>query len=117
MEVAAEGLDQYPDGVFFVDLSPLTDPALVVSTIASLNIVGATGLRRMASFAHHSRYSSDATVSGLIEERSGARRRISSRARAIAAGFRCSSQINQASVLAVVSSPASSIVSTLPAMS
>ena len=34
LEVAAEALDRYPDGVFFVDLSPLTDPALVVPTIA-----------------------------------------------------------------------------------
>jgi predicted ATPase/class 3 adenylate cyclase len=35
LEVAAEALDQYPHGVFFVDLSPLTDPALVVPTIAA----------------------------------------------------------------------------------
>jgi predicted ATPase/class 3 adenylate cyclase len=35
LEVAAEALDRYSDGVFFVDLSPLTDPALVVPTIAA----------------------------------------------------------------------------------
>jgi predicted ATPase len=34
-EVAAEALDRYPDGVFVVDLSSLTDPALVVPTIAA----------------------------------------------------------------------------------
>ena len=35
LEIGAEALDRYPDGVFFVDLSPLTDPALVVPTIAA----------------------------------------------------------------------------------
>jgi predicted ATPase len=34
LEVAAEALDRYPDGVFLVDLSLLTEPALVVPTIA-----------------------------------------------------------------------------------
>src|SRR5215217_5868474 len=35
LEVATGVLGQYPDGVCFVDLSPLTDPALVVPTIAA----------------------------------------------------------------------------------
>jgi predicted ATPase len=35
LEVAAEALDRYPDGVFVVDLAPLTDPALVVPTVAA----------------------------------------------------------------------------------
>jgi predicted ATPase/class 3 adenylate cyclase len=35
LEIAAEALARYPDGVFVVDLSPLTDPALVVPTIAA----------------------------------------------------------------------------------
>jgi predicted ATPase/class 3 adenylate cyclase len=35
LEIGAEALDRYPDGVFFVDLSALTDPTLVVPTIAS----------------------------------------------------------------------------------
>src|SRR5215212_1045505 len=35
LAVAAGALGQYPDGVCFVDLSPLTDPALVVPTIAA----------------------------------------------------------------------------------
>ena len=35
LEVAAGALGQYSDGVCFVDLSPLTDPTLVVPTIAA----------------------------------------------------------------------------------
>jgi predicted ATPase/class 3 adenylate cyclase len=35
LEIGAEALDRYPDGVFFVDLAPLTDPALVIPTIAT----------------------------------------------------------------------------------
>jgi predicted ATPase/class 3 adenylate cyclase len=35
LEIGAEALDRYPDGIFFVDLSPLTDPALVMPTIAA----------------------------------------------------------------------------------
>ena len=34
--VAAELHDAFPDGIFFVDLSPLTDPDLVVPTIAAV---------------------------------------------------------------------------------
>ena len=34
LQVAAELSDRFTDGVFFVNLAPLTDPALVVSTIA-----------------------------------------------------------------------------------
>ena len=34
LQVAAELIEAYPDGVFFVDLAPISDPALVVSTIA-----------------------------------------------------------------------------------
>jgi predicted ATPase/DNA-binding XRE family transcriptional regulator len=34
LEVAAEALDRYPDGVFVVDLAPITDPQLVVPAIA-----------------------------------------------------------------------------------
>ena len=34
LQVAADLLDQFADGVFFVELAPISDPALVVSTIA-----------------------------------------------------------------------------------
>jgi predicted ATPase/class 3 adenylate cyclase len=33
-QVAAELIDDFPDGVFFVDLAPITDPGLVVSAIS-----------------------------------------------------------------------------------
>jgi len=34
LQVAAEMLDTFPDGVFFVNLAPISDPTLVVPTIA-----------------------------------------------------------------------------------
>jgi predicted ATPase/class 3 adenylate cyclase len=34
LQVAAEFADEYPDGVFFVSLAPIRDPALVLSAIA-----------------------------------------------------------------------------------
>src|SRR5215218_3710354 len=36
LAVAAEALDTFPDAVWFVDLAPLTDPALVLPAIASV---------------------------------------------------------------------------------
>jgi predicted ATPase/class 3 adenylate cyclase/DNA-binding CsgD family transcriptional regulator len=35
MEIGARALDRYPDGVFFIDLTALIDPSLVVPTIAA----------------------------------------------------------------------------------
>ena len=35
LQVAAELLDDFPDGVWFVELAPLTDPALVTTTLAT----------------------------------------------------------------------------------
>lgn len=44
LEAASTLLDRYPDGVFFVDLSPLTDPMLVIPAIAAvLNVREAPG--------------------------------------------------------------------------
>ena len=36
LEAASRLLDRFPDGVFFVDLSPLTDPTLVIPAIAGV---------------------------------------------------------------------------------
>jgi predicted ATPase/class 3 adenylate cyclase len=36
LEVAAETLEAFEDGVWFVDLAPITDPALVIATIAEV---------------------------------------------------------------------------------
>jgi predicted ATPase/class 3 adenylate cyclase len=39
LKVAADQLDRFPDGVFFADLSPIVDPALVPSVIAQAHLV------------------------------------------------------------------------------
>ncbi len=39
LEVASHVLDRFPDGVFFIDLAPVSDPSLVISTMAhALNV-------------------------------------------------------------------------------
>ena len=43
MQVAAELSDRFADGVFFVNLAPLSDPALVVPTIAQTLDLKETG--------------------------------------------------------------------------
>jgi predicted ATPase/class 3 adenylate cyclase len=45
LQIAAELLDEFEDGVFFVALAPITDPALVASAIASPLGVVETGER------------------------------------------------------------------------
>ena len=40
LQAAADLLEEFPDGVFFVELAPLTDPALVPSTIAGARGAG-----------------------------------------------------------------------------
>ena len=40
LQVAAELLDEFEDGVFFVVLTPITDPALVASTVAGALEIG-----------------------------------------------------------------------------
>lgn len=44
LQVAAEVLEQYPDGVWFIDLAPIADPALIPQAVASvLNVKEETG--------------------------------------------------------------------------
>ncbi|MGD9147722.1 MAG: protein kinase, partial [Anaerolineae bacterium] len=43
LKVAAKVLDQYQDGVFFVDLAPIRDPGLVATTIAQVLGIGEPG--------------------------------------------------------------------------
>jgi predicted ATPase len=43
LQVAADLLDEFPNGVFFVDLAPIRDPGLVVSAIAKTLGVRETG--------------------------------------------------------------------------
>ena len=43
LRVAAEVLDQFQDGVFFVDLAPMRDPGLVPTTVAQVLGIGESG--------------------------------------------------------------------------
>lgn len=45
MQLAAEVVDQFPDGVYFVPLAPISDPGLVASAIAQSLEVRETGSR------------------------------------------------------------------------
>jgi predicted ATPase len=47
LQVAAEVMDSFPDGVWFLELAPVTDPALVPNTLANL-----LGLRESAETKH-----------------------------------------------------------------
>jgi predicted ATPase/class 3 adenylate cyclase len=47
LAVAAEALDAFPDGVWFVDLAPLTDPALVLPGVAGVLGVRQTGAQAL----------------------------------------------------------------------
>src|SRR5919199_480705 len=49
LQVAADLLDAFPDGVYFVDLAPISDPALVATTIATTLGVRETGGPLIAS--------------------------------------------------------------------
>ncbi|MDQ6713704.1 MAG: adenylate/guanylate cyclase domain-containing protein, partial [Candidatus Dormibacteraeota bacterium] len=46
LEIAADVLDQFPDGVYFVPLSAIRDPELVPSAIAQALAISTTGSRR-----------------------------------------------------------------------
>jgi predicted ATPase/class 3 adenylate cyclase len=48
LQVAAELLDAYPDGVWFVDLSPVRDPKLVLPTIAKVFEIADAGEKPLA---------------------------------------------------------------------
>ena len=47
LQVAAEVSDCFPDGVFFVNLAPISDPALVIPTIAQTFAVKEMGEQRL----------------------------------------------------------------------
>src|SRR6185503_20840709 len=43
LQVAAELIDDFPDGVYFVDLAPIREPPLVISAIAQTLGIRETG--------------------------------------------------------------------------
>jgi predicted ATPase/class 3 adenylate cyclase len=54
LEVAARALDEHPDGVFFVELAPITEPELVIGTIAQeLGLPDRGGLSAADRLAEH----------------------------------------------------------------
>jgi predicted ATPase/class 3 adenylate cyclase len=56
LRVAADQLDHFTDGVFFADLSPIVDPALVPSVIAQVLMVrGEPGRQLLDTLADHLR--------------------------------------------------------------
>lgn len=40
LQIAADSLARFPDGVWFVDLAPISDPALVPKTVAQVLSIG-----------------------------------------------------------------------------
>src|SRR5262249_46501673 len=56
LQVAADVLDDFPDGIFFVELAPIGDPALVASTIAqTLGIREAGSMPLLETLKEHPR--------------------------------------------------------------
>jgi predicted ATPase/class 3 adenylate cyclase len=56
LQAAASLLEDFPDGVYFVNLAPITDPALVASTIAQvLEVRETTGRPSLESLKDHLR--------------------------------------------------------------
>jgi predicted ATPase/class 3 adenylate cyclase len=54
LQVAAEVLDDYPNGVWFTDLAPIVDPRLVAQTLATvLGVVEAPGLSVVDALLAH----------------------------------------------------------------
>ena len=56
LQVAADCIDEFPDGVWFVELGPLTDQELIPQTVATvLGLREAAGLSLMAMLSDHLR--------------------------------------------------------------
>jgi predicted ATPase/DNA-binding SARP family transcriptional activator len=53
LRVAAEVVDQFQDGVFFVDLAPIRDPVLVATTIAQVLGIGESGGQPLLDTVKH----------------------------------------------------------------
>ena len=53
LQVAADLLDSFPDGAWFVNLAPITDPALVVPTIAATLSVTESGSQPLVETLKH----------------------------------------------------------------
>ena len=74
LQVAADLLDRFADGVFFVELAPISDPALVPSTIAQA--LGVARRRRPPAARRLDRVPArPADAAGARQLRAGARRR------------------------------------------
>jgi predicted ATPase/class 3 adenylate cyclase len=73
LRVAADHLDRFAGGVFFVDLSPVTDPAVVLSEIARpLGVVEAPGRDLVEVLAEHLDSEHRLLVLDNLEQLSGA---------------------------------------------
>jgi predicted ATPase/DNA-binding SARP family transcriptional activator len=103
VHVAAELLDDFDDGVFFVTLAPLTDPELVLATIArTLAVHGASAESLAAALGRHLRdrrlllvldnfehvIEAAPSVADLVETASAAKLLVTSRASLHLAGER-----------------------------
>ncbi|HSH81589.1 MAG TPA: adenylate/guanylate cyclase domain-containing protein [Herpetosiphonaceae bacterium] len=53
LQAAADALDHFADGVWFVNLAPIGDPMLVVSTIAHVLVVHETGQQSLVDLLKH----------------------------------------------------------------
>lgn len=56
LQVAAEVLEQYPDGVWFIDLAPINDPSLIPQTVAQVLDVKEEGVPLTETLLNYLRY-------------------------------------------------------------